>query len=61
MQVRFRCPACNGTHITDIPETTIHATCATTHKALQLRLTPGGDVKTSLVGHDQQETDGAEE
>jgi hypothetical protein len=55
MQVRFRCPACNSTHITDIPETTVHATCARTHKAVQLRLTPGGDVKSALVGQEEQD------
>jgi len=49
MQVRFVCPACQGTHVADIPETTIHMTCGTTHKTLRLRLTPAGDVKSSVV------------
>ncbi len=50
MLVRFECPACNGTHIFDMPETTIHMTCATTGKVLELRLTAGGDVKSAVVG-----------
>lgn len=50
MQVRFKCPACKGTHIADIPETTIHMTCSRTNKALRLRLTAGGDVKSAVVG-----------
>ncbi len=63
MQVRFTCPACKGTHIADIPETTIFMTCATAHKAVQLRLTPGGDVKSAVVGQEKSETqtDEAEE
>lgn len=32
-----------------MPETTIHMTCATTHRALELRLTPGGDVKARVL------------
>ena len=52
MQVRFKCPACKGTHITDIPETTIYLTCSRSHKPLQLRLTAGGDVKSKVVGSD---------
>jgi len=35
-----------------MPETTIHMTCSTTHKAIKLRLTKGGDVKTAIVGED---------
>lgn len=50
MLVRFECPACRGTHIFDMPETTIHMTCSTTGKALELRLTPGGDVRSAVVG-----------
>ena len=50
MQVRFKCPACKGTHIADIPETTIFLTCSRTSKALRLRLTAGGDVKSAVVG-----------
>ncbi len=49
MQVRFECPACNGTHVFDMPETTIHMTCAKTGKVLQLRLTSGGDVRPTVV------------
>jgi hypothetical protein len=61
MQVRFKCPACKGTHIADIPETTIYLTCSRSHKPLQLRLTAGGDVKSKVVGdngdEDMEETD----
>ncbi len=53
MQVRFQCPACKQTHVADIPETTIHMTCARTNKTLQLRLTAGGDVKSKVVGEDE--------
>ncbi len=49
MQVRFKCPACDGSHVFDMPETTIHMVCGTTHKTLQLRLTAGGDVKVALL------------
>lgn len=52
MQVRFTCPACNGTHIVDIPETTVHLTCATAGKVLKLRVTAGGDVKAELASED---------
>ncbi len=50
MQVRFECPACHGTHVFDMPETTIHMTCAQTGQVLELRLTAGGDVKSAVVG-----------
>ena len=50
MLVRFDCPACGGSHSFDMPETTIHMTCSRTHKAIQLRLTKGGDVKSAVVG-----------
>jgi len=33
-----------------MPETTIHMTCAKTHQVIELRLTKGGDVKSSVVG-----------
>ena len=49
MLVRFDCPACGGSHSFDMPETTIHMTCSQTHKALELRLTKGGDVKAAVV------------
>ena len=49
MQVRFKCPACDGSHVFDMPETTIHMICGTTHRVLQLRLTAGGDVKAAVV------------
>lgn len=50
MLVRFDCPACGQSHSFDMPETTIHMTCSRTHKALELRLTKGGDVKSAIVG-----------
>lgn len=49
MLVRFECPACKGTHVFDMPETTIHMTCAVTGKVLTLRLTTGGDVRANVV------------
>ncbi len=55
MLVRFDCPACGGSHVFDMPETTIHMTCATTAKTIQLRLTAGGDVRTALVSEDDSE------
>jgi len=50
MLVRFDCPACGGSHSFDMPETVIHMTCSRTHKALNLRLTKGGDVRAAVVG-----------
>lgn len=55
MQVRFQCPACKTAHVFDMPETTIHMTCANTGKTLRLRLTTGGDVKSEIVGADPEE------
>ncbi|MFQ5491693.1 MAG: hypothetical protein ACE5GE_13325 [Phycisphaerae bacterium] len=52
MLVRFTCPACDGTHSFDMPETTIHMTCGQTGTPVQLRLTAGGDVKAAVVGDD---------
>ena len=52
MLVRFECPACKGSHIFDMPETTINMTCGNTGKVLELRLTAGGDVKAAVVDHD---------
>ena len=49
MNVRFHCPACDGHHVFDMPETTIHMTCSATHRTLELRLTPGGDVKARVL------------
>lgn len=49
MLIRFDCPACQGSHSFDMPETTIHMTCSRTHKVIQLRLTAGGDVKSRIV------------
>ncbi len=49
MLIRFNCPACKGSHSFDMPETTIHMTCSRTHKVIRLRVTAGGDVKSSVV------------
>lgn len=49
MQVRFSCPACKGSHILDMPETTIHMTCSRTGKHLALKLGLGGEVKARIV------------
>ena len=49
MLIRFDCPACKRSHSFDMPETTIHMTCSRTHKVIQLRLTKGGDVKSTVV------------
>jgi hypothetical protein len=54
MQVRFECPACKGSHVFDMPETTVHMTCAKTGKVLELRLTTGGDVKSKVLDDDQR-------
>lgn len=53
MLSRFQCPACNGTHVFDMPETTIHMTCAQTGKVLELRLTPGGDIRSAVVSDEE--------
>ena len=55
MLVRFDCPACGGSHSFDMPETTIHMTCSRTHKVLQLRLTKGGDVRSTIVNGSAKE------
>ncbi len=39
-----------------MPETTIHMTCSRTHKALQLRLTKGGDVRAVIVNTAEEPT-----
>ncbi len=52
MLVRFECPACRGSHVFDMPETTIHMTCGQTGRPIQLRLTAGGDVKSAIVDSD---------
>lgn len=49
MQVRFLCPACNQSHVLDMPETTIHMTCSKTGKHLELRLGAGGEPKVRIV------------
>jgi len=54
MLVRFDCPACHCSHVFDMPETTIHMTCAKSAKTLQLRLTKGGDVRAEIVNGDGQ-------
>ena len=53
MNVRFKCPACDNHHVFDMPETTIHMTCARTHAVLKLRVTAGGDVKSEIVSQPQ--------
>lgn len=55
MLVRFDCPACGISHSFDMPETTIHMTCSTTHKVLEVRLTKGGDPKARIVNDDADE------
>ncbi len=57
MLVRFDCPACGRSHSFDMPQTTIHMTCAQTHKVLELRLTAGGDVRSSIVSDSRQPAD----
>ena len=52
MLVRFTCPSCGRTHSFDMPETTIHMTCGRTGQSVELRLTPGGDVKSRLLGEE---------
>lgn len=49
MLIRFECPACKGSHVFDMPETTIHMTCSKTAKAIQVRVTSGGDVRAFVV------------
>ena len=56
MLIRFDCPACHGSHSFDMPETTIHMTCSRTHKAIQLRLTKGGDVRAAIVEENEDGT-----
>lgn len=59
MMVRFDCPACGQSHSLDMPETTIHMTCARTHRAMRLKVTKGGDVRAAIVG-EQGEAESAE-
>jgi len=49
MQVRFQCPACNQSHVLDMPETTIHMTCSRTGKHMELRLGAGGEPKARIL------------
>lgn len=60
MQVRFTCPACRRTHVADVPETTIHLTCSTSHRVIRVRLTVGGDVKAAVVGQGETADAGAD-
>ena len=48
MQVRFGCPARGGSYPFDMPENTIHMTCSRTPKAIERRLSKGGDVKPTF-------------
>jgi len=52
MQTRFFCPACRTHHVLDMPETTIHMTCATTGRHLQLDLGVGGEPRVTLLTDD---------
>jgi len=61
MLVRFDCPACKQSHSFDMPETTIHMTCSRTHKVIQLRLTQGGDVRSSVVNGSVQSDEKTDE
>ncbi|MBK8271079.1 MAG: hypothetical protein IPK83_23300 [Planctomycetes bacterium] len=61
MQVRFTCPACNQSHVLDMPETTIHLTCSATGKHLELRLVGGGEVKAKVVGENSADTEAESE
>ena len=61
MLIRFTCPACNGSHSFDMPETTIHMTCSRTHKVIQLRLTQGGDVRSSVVNGSEKTAEESDE
>lgn len=61
MQVRFHCPACNSSHVLDMPETTIHLTCSKTGRLMELRLGTGGDVKSRILGEESAETEEVEE
>lgn len=42
-----------------MPETSIHMTCSRTHKTVRIRLTGGGDVKSSVVEEGEQATEPA--
>lgn len=61
MLVRFDCPACGGSHSFDMPETTIHMTCSRTHKVLKLRVTASGDVRSAVLGEDDEQSGGESE
>lgn len=52
MQVRFHCPACNQSHVLDMPETTIHMTCSKTGKHMELRLGASGEPKVRILDED---------
>jgi hypothetical protein len=61
MLVRFDCPACGRSHSFDMPETEIHMTCARTHKVMRLRVTKGGDVRSTILNDDGQPADAADQ
>lgn len=61
MQVRVECPACGGNHVFDMPEGTVHMTCSRTHRVIECRLTPGGDVKTRLLDGEPSPDESTEE
>ena len=43
-----------------MPETTIHMTCGQTGQAVEMRLTGGSDVKSKVVGLEEDDSDDAE-
>ena len=47
--------ACEQTHQFDMPETTIHMTCSNTAKAIEVRLTAGGDIKSRIIGEGEDD------
>lgn len=61
MWVRFTCPACEQTHQLDMPETTINMTCSQTGKTVEMRLTAGGDVKSKMLGPEEEAGEPTEE
>jgi len=62
MLIRFKCPACNGQHVFDMPETTLYLTCSRTAKTVRVHLTSGGDVKSQVWdGHASEAASSAAE
>lgn len=61
MQTRFKCPACKGSHVLDMPETTIHMTCSSTHRQMRLELGVGGEPVVTLLTDEGEPDTGTEE